>query len=57
MNIINWLLCKVYGHRRGRKMIEPLGMSIYYRCPRCGATWTRKAKAQANPNVPASIRR
>lgn len=42
------LICMVRGHRKGVRMTHvtvtttmPLN---HFRCPRCKATWTRKAK-------------
>ena len=55
MTLPGWLLCwKLKGwrlvrkHKRGMKMERPfsereLGISSY-RCPRCHATWTSKAR-------------
>ena len=43
------LHCWIFGHKRGKRMTEvtetftkPVNQ---FRCPRCGSTWTRKAKA------------
>ena len=51
--ILGSLICKWKGHKRG-KLIETRlilagahGKERDYRCPRCGATWTRKVKAKA----------
>lgn len=47
MKLIGKLLCKMFGHKRGR--IVGLRVSIgeqIYRCPRCNATWARKVKAK-----------
>ena len=42
------LICKWRGHKRGVQMERPfsereLGINSY-RCSRCGATWTRRAR-------------
>jgi hypothetical protein len=44
--VIAIMLCKVLGHKRGKRAGDmPLEAGrIWYRCPRCGATWLRKAK-------------
>jgi hypothetical protein len=43
------LICYFKGHKRGVR-IENVGVTStvhmnHYRCPRCQATWMRKAKA------------
>jgi hypothetical protein len=47
------LICWINGHKRGKRLYassmpadEFKGKNVF-RCPRCGATWTRKAKAAA----------
>ncbi len=37
------LLCKLFGHRRGKRVDGTDTIA----CPRCNATWTRKIKAAA----------
>ena len=58
MNLIGKLLCKLPrfmggGHRRGKRVSVPANFTREFkpgydtiRCPRCGATWTRKVKAK-----------
>lgn len=47
-HMIGKLLCWLWGHKRGKRdnsfvfAIEHNEQG--YRCPRCGATWTRKAR-------------
>ena len=46
MKLLDKLICAIKGHRRGKrddKIIVNMGEQGY-RCPRCGATWTRKVK-------------
>ena len=57
-------LCRVWfrKHRRGQRIsgnIPPNLMDHHvYKCPRCGATWTRRSKPKpAAPAIPASIRK
>ncbi len=43
------LKCLLFGHKRGKR-IDAVGSTStvpmnHYQCPRCKATWTRKAKA------------
>lgn len=39
------LLCKFFGHKRGKRYDMPPGSDMNgYRCPRCEATWTRPRK-------------
>ena len=39
------LICFVMGHKRGRRIpYRQNADSIDYACPRCGATWARRAK-------------
>lgn len=49
MNIVNKIICALKGHKRGKRlsMSESTGTRLlnHFRCPRCGAEWTRKAKA------------
>ena len=35
--------CYFLGHRRGRR-VSNIGGLVAYSCPRCSATWTRKAR-------------
>lgn len=48
--MIGKLLCKVFGHKRGRNVGaqgDPAnGVVRVYACPRCTATWTRKVKVK-----------
>jgi len=59
MKLIGAILCKLTGHKRGRRItkssvagtdmandvyIAECGGHIIMRCPRCHATWTRKVK-------------
>ena len=53
--IIRKLLCFLLGHRRGKRVVHswdgvtitnPGGMSTFA-CPRCGQTWSRKARKVA----------
>ena len=50
--LIGKLICMVMGHQRGKRVvyvydgvtiINPGGMSTFA-CPRCGQTWSRKAR-------------
>lgn len=48
------LFCAVAGHRRGKRIVVLDGAPVQclpnervYQCPRCRATWTRKAKVGA----------
>ena len=59
--MFNKLICWLKGHKRGTRispMVVGLGNGVTYpatldgsdglkvfKCPRCGATWTRKVKA------------
>lgn len=46
MKIIGRLLCKVRGHKRGKRVSGTTGSKhIFFACPRCGAQWSRKARA------------
>lgn len=58
MSIFGKLACKLWGHKRGKRVKRPADppaateimnaiLGVEFQCPRCGATWTRKAKAQA----------
>jgi hypothetical protein len=38
------LICKVFGHKRG-KLTSLIGGVRTIGCPRCKATWARKVKA------------
>lgn len=42
------LKCLLFGHLRGKRLTEVTTTSTvpvnHFRCPRCSATWTRKAK-------------
>lgn len=46
--MINKLKCFLFGHKRGKRADDmPLEPGrIWYRCPRCPATWARKVKAK-----------
>lgn len=64
MNFINALLCKVWGHKRGKLVTSVIDAatnrrSAVYSCDRCNARWTRTHKVNVKPvpNIPASIRR
>lgn len=43
------LLCWLQGHKRGKRLTEVTTTSTvptnHFQCPRCGAQWSRKAKA------------
>jgi len=45
--MLNKLICLIKGHKRGKRdadlAVNPGERA--YRCPRCGATWSRKVKA------------
>jgi hypothetical protein len=49
------LICRFKGHKRGKRVMSRAdaiahgddGKTISLYCPRCGAQWTRKAKAKA----------
>ncbi|HEX8106738.1 MAG TPA: hypothetical protein VF516_03370 [Kofleriaceae bacterium] len=49
--MIGRLICLFKGHKRGKRVSEATSnggaMFADFRCPRCKATWTRKAKAVA----------
>ena len=53
MNLLGKLLCFALGkHKRGR-LVEPAlllagaaGKEHTYRCPRCGAQWSRKVRGK-----------
>lgn len=38
--------CWATKHKRGVRVVEPYSLQRHplYRCPRCGATWSRKAR-------------
>lgn len=44
--ILKRLLCKLFGHKRGRNITMPAVALVSnkrdYQCPRCTETWTRK---------------
>lgn len=41
---LNWLRCRLFGHLRGKATGQILpGNMKEYACPRCSATWQRKA--------------
>ena len=49
--MIGKLLCKLFGHKRGKK-VSGMGLddgTLFrsYACPRCAATWTRKVRRAA----------
>jgi hypothetical protein len=54
MMTLGWLVCKIKGHKRGKRVMfysassTAMADRIEFRCPRCLATWTRKAKVKAN---------
>ena len=58
MNIINRMICKSFGHKRGKQygmqVMQPDGRFCQmYQRSRCGAVWTRKlpnAKEPTNGN-------
>jgi predicted RNA-binding Zn-ribbon protein involved in translation (DUF1610 family) len=45
---MNWLIknlsCRWLGHKRGKREAFSEGGLVMFRCPRCGATWTRKER-------------
>ena len=48
--MIGKLMCKLFGHKRGKKIGEQgsaEGVTATYECPRCSATWTRKVRRAA----------
>jgi hypothetical protein len=49
--VIARLICRFLGHRRGKRLPanpeDTLPRLNTFACPRCKATWTRKAKAAA----------
>ena len=57
MNLLGVLICKVKGHKRGKRMVvftldgavsDSESYERKYQCQRCGATWIRKiSKAKA----------
>ena len=46
MKIIGKLICAMRGHKRGRNFRPVLAEEgrAYFKCPRCGATWSRKPR-------------
>jgi hypothetical protein len=46
--VIAALICLIRGHKRGKRLTMTMVTSTTpfntYECPRCKATWTRKAK-------------
>jgi hypothetical protein len=38
------LICRLFGHRRGRRISSVLSSIKRFECPRCKATWERKAR-------------
>ena len=49
-------LCRVWfrKHKPGRLNAFIANTQLEeYRCPRCGATWTRRSEAKAAPAIPA----
>ena len=61
MKLLGKLMCALKGHRRGKRLVadnpmvthaetgftRPLANHWTFRCPRCGATHTRKVKVKA----------
>lgn len=45
--MISKLLCKLFGHRRGRRTGIYSDKGAQFRCSRCGAVWNRKVKVKA----------
>lgn len=43
------LLCRLIGHKRGRRINGPIPPDVIYQCHRCGAQWHRRIKAKAKP--------
>jgi uncharacterized C2H2 Zn-finger protein len=41
--MIKRLLCWLTGHVRGKRVTEIDGVATF-RCPRCGASWSRKLR-------------
>lgn len=53
--MLSKLLCRLFGHKRGRAMprgtepqvaVDKPTPGKWFQCPRCSATWFRKAKAK-----------
>ena len=40
------LICKMLGHRRGKRTGVSSVLGVQMRCPRCAAVWNRKGKAK-----------
>ena len=47
--MIGKLKCWLFGHKRGKRVPNPTRVFIWYRCPRCNATWSRKVKLSVVP--------
>lgn len=46
MKLLGKLLCKFYGHRRGKRI-----SNVTVKCPRCGAERDRLARKPKAPNA------
>ena len=38
------LICRLFGHRRGRRTGVLSSFGVGFRCPRCGTVWNRKIR-------------
>jgi len=47
LTMLKKLLCKIKGHKRAKNLgtLPEDPLRHYFKCPRCGAQWSRKIKA------------
>ena len=44
MTILRRIICRVKGHKRGKKCALTTPTHNWYECPRCHTVWSRKAR-------------
>jgi transposase-like protein len=44
MRILRRLICRLKGHKRGKKLAPTSTTHNRFECQRCGAQWERKAR-------------
>jgi len=50
--MLNRLLCKVFGHKRRRRLTLAVAGVEQLICPRCGHSWPAKQRAPKPPVAP-----